>query len=136
MLLRSLKNTVRPCSICSPPDAKGPVLMVRNPTRIGAACAGAAGTLSTCVAAPAASAPVRTSRRFMRMVFLPLDGAVDSSLTLCTRMLINPDSELTRRLRFFRRNDGQQQVGLFVAAEMQARDSAENAVRTIDWIVM
>ena len=44
----------------------------------------------------------------MRMVFLPLDGVVDSSLTLCSRTLINPASELTRRLRFFRRNDGQQ----------------------------
>src|SRR5207302_8555042 len=68
--------------------------------------------------------------------FLPLDGAVDSSLTLCSRTLINPASELTRRLRFFRRNDRQQQVELFVAAEMQARDPTENAVRTIDWIVM
>src|ERR1700738_5156618 len=110
--------------------------MVRNPTRTGAACAGAAGTWSTCASAPAASAPVMTSRRFMRMVFLPLDGVVDSSLTLCSRTLINPASELTRRLRFFRRNDGQQQVGPFVAAEMQARDSAENAVRTIDWVVL
>src|ERR1700738_5628997 len=110
--------------------------MVRNPTRTGAACAGAAGTWSTCASAPAASAPVMTSRRFMRMVFLPLDGVVDSSLALCSRTLINPASELTRRLRFFRRNDGQQQVGPFVAAEMQARDSREKAVREIDLIGM
>src|SRR5712691_3653851 len=71
MLLRSLKNTVRPCSIWMPPEASGPVLMVRNPTRIGAACAGAAGTLSTCVATPAASAPLMTVRRLTDILFSP-----------------------------------------------------------------
>src|SRR5215475_1668069 len=64
MLLRSLKNTVRPCSIWMPPEASGPVLMVRKPTRIGPACAGAAGTFRACVATPAASAPLMTVRRF------------------------------------------------------------------------
>src|SRR5262245_57663513 len=71
VLLRSLKNTVRPCSICRPPEASGPVLMVRKPTRMGPACAGAAGTLSTCVATPAASAPLMTVRRSTLMTFLP-----------------------------------------------------------------
>src|SRR5712691_936388 len=71
MLLRSLKNTVRPCSIWMPPEASGPVLMVRNPTRIGPACAGAAGTLSTCVATPAASAPLMTVRRLTDILFSP-----------------------------------------------------------------
>src|SRR5215475_3230122 len=80
VLLRSLKKTVRPCSICSPPGASGPVLMVRNATRDGAACAAAAGTLSTCVATPAASAPLITVRRLTVMLFPPLavsstDGA-------------------------------------------------------------
>src|SRR5262249_27190838 len=44
--------------------------MVRNPTRSGAACATAAGTLSTCVATPAASAPLITLRRLTVMLFL------------------------------------------------------------------
>src|ERR1700716_857279 len=73
MLLRSLKNTVRPCSICSPPEASGPVLTVRNPTRMGPACAGAAGTLSTCEATPAASAPLMTVRRLTVIAFLLWD---------------------------------------------------------------
>src|SRR5260221_3868436 len=72
VLLRSLKKTVRPCSICSPPEASGPVLMVRKPTRSGAACPTAAGTLSTCDATPAASAPLTTVRRLTLMLFLPV----------------------------------------------------------------
>src|SRR5882672_2165988 len=73
ILLRSLKNTVRPCSICRPPEASGPVLTVRNPTRMGPACAGAAGTLSTCEATPAASAPLMTARRLTVIAFLLWD---------------------------------------------------------------
>src|SRR5262249_35595777 len=70
ILLRSLKKTVRPCSICKPPDASGPVLMVRKPTRIGPACATAAGTRATCAAAVAASAPLMTLRRVGVMLSL------------------------------------------------------------------
>src|SRR5262249_44055244 len=75
-----LKKTVRPCSICSPPEASGPVLMVRNPTRSGAACATAAGNLSTCVATPAASAPLITLRRLTVMLFLPVSSNDDAPL--------------------------------------------------------
>src|SRR5215470_13690945 len=91
VLLRSLKKTVRPCSIWMPPEASGPVLMVRNPTRIGPACAGAAGTLSTCVATPAASAPLMTLRRLTGMSFLPL-------VLVGARFL--PSEEPALRLRF------------------------------------
>src|SRR5262245_39450932 len=80
VLLRSLKNTVRPCSIWMPPEASGPVLTVRNPTRTGPVCAGAAGTLSTCVATPAASAPLMTVRRLTVMLSLPWMVLVDLGL--------------------------------------------------------
>src|SRR5437868_4579737 len=70
---RSLKKSVTPCSICNPPEARGPVLMVRNPTRSGAACATAAGILNVCAAAPTASAPLTTVRRLMPIDVLPGD---------------------------------------------------------------
>src|SRR5262245_11611419 len=54
--------------------------MVRNPTRSGAACATAAGTLSTCVATPAASAPLITLRRLTVMLFLPVSSNDDAPL--------------------------------------------------------
>src|SRR5262245_11482145 len=61
-----------PCSICSPPEASAPDLMVRNPTLIGAACATAAGTFSADVATLLASAPFRTVRRLSFMLFPPV----------------------------------------------------------------
>src|SRR5262249_41608191 len=54
--------------------------MVRKPTRSGPACATAAGTLSTCVATPAASAPLITLRRLTVMLFLPVSSNDDARL--------------------------------------------------------
>src|SRR5438067_6110301 len=39
MLLRSLRKSWMPCSICLPPAASGPVRTVRKPMRIGSPCA-------------------------------------------------------------------------------------------------
>src|SRR6185295_18806783 len=55
-----------------PPEASGPVLMVRKPTLMGPLCASAAGSFSVCDATPAASAPLMTVRRFMPILFLPV----------------------------------------------------------------
>ena len=46
MLLRSLRNKRNPSSICRPPAASAPDLMVRKPTRIGAGSAAATGKAS------------------------------------------------------------------------------------------
>jgi hypothetical protein len=52
-----------PCSICSPPEASGPDLMVRKADLDRPSLRDAAGTLSADVATPLASAPCRTVRR-------------------------------------------------------------------------
>src|SRR5258708_6368097 len=51
VLLRSLRNSRMPCSICAPPAASGPVRTVRNPRRSGSPCAAAGSEAAAVIAA-------------------------------------------------------------------------------------
>src|ERR1043166_8457265 len=126
MLLRSFRKTVRPCSICRPPEASGPVLMVRKPTLIGPPCATAAGIFSADAATPVASAPFRTVRRLRLMLF-------PSVRVSCRPMLVQLRDGSNTLLA---RHDGQQHISLPGSTEMQRGLPTEDRRRAILRIVM
>src|SRR4051812_27588052 len=131
LLPRSFRKVRTPCSICRPPEASGPVLMVRKPIFIGPACATAAGTFSADVATLLASAPFRTVRR-LRLMLFPPSGFLSGAHALASLRPVQPG----KWARLFRRHDRQQQVGRPVRAEMQCGLPAENLLRPVDRIVM